>query len=467
MLFSSVTFLFAFLPLLLAIYYVVPAKVRNTVLLAVSVIFYGWGEPIYLFLMLFTIFAAWFLGLFIDKFRGTKNSKLFMIISVCISIGLLVLFKYSDFFIENINNLFKSNITLLKLALPIGISFYTFQILSYTIDLYRGDVKVQRNPFDFAMYDIFFPQLIAGPIVRYATIENEISARKVTLEDFSAGVTRFLVGLSKKILIANVLGELCEIYKGIEVPTVLFTWLYIIAYAFHIYFDFSGYSDMAIGLGRMFGFRFLENFNYPYISKSVTEFWRRWHISLSTIFRDYVYIPLGGNRVSKPRWFFNIFVVWFLTGFWHGADWNFILWGLWYGVLLVLEKLVLGKFFAKLPAVFGWIWAMFATIIGWMFFDATSMSVALARIGNLFGAGGLPLTNASTAYYLTSYALVLVLAAIGSTPLPKKAVAYLKTKTWAQKAMVVIEPLFIAVMLILVCAYLIDGSFNPFIYFRF
>lgn len=467
MLFSSVTFLFAFLPLLIAIYFIVPAKARNTVLLVMSVIFYAWGEPIYLFLMFFSIASAWISGLFIDKYRGTKKSKIFMIVSVCVSVGLLMLFKYSDFFIENINNIFKSNIALLKLALPIGISFYTFQILSYTIDLYRGDVKLQKNPFDFAMYVIFFPQLIAGPIVRYATVEKDISDRKVTLEDFSVGVRRFIIGLSKKILLANVLGELCEIYKGLETPTVLFTWLYIAAYTLHIYFDFSGYSDMAIGLGRMFGFRFLENFNYPYISKSVTEFWRRWHISLSTIFRDYVYIPLGGNRVSKPRWLFNIFVVWFLTGFWHGADWNFIVWGLWYGVLLVAEKLFLGKLLSKLPSFFSWLWAIFATIIGWMFFDAPSLGTALVRIGNLFGVGGLPATSTATNYYFGSYALVIIIAAIGATPLPKKAVERIKKNGAAEKAMVVIEPLFAGVLLILACAYLIDGSFNPFIYFRF
>lgn len=465
MLFSSITFLFNFLPLLILIYFIVPQKAKNAVLLAASMLFYAWGEPVYLFLMLGAVASAYVFGLFIDKFRGKKASKVCMILSLAVNLSLLVLFKYSDFFISNINSIFRSNIALLGIALPIGISFYTFQIMSYTIDLYRGETKVQKNFFSFAMYVSFFPQLIAGPIVRYVTIENEIYGRKVTLDDFAYGIGRFIIGLAKKTLLANVLGEFCELYKAAESPTVLFAWTYIICYTFHIYFDFSGYSDMAIGLGRMFGFRFLENFNYPYISKSVTEFWRRWHISLSTFFRDYVYIPLGGNRVSKPRWFFNILVVWMLTGFWHGAEWTFILWGLWFAILLILEKFVLKKVLDKLPSVFSWLYSMLMIMFGWLLFDAPNLSVLSVRAGQLFGT--VPLADANSVYYLKSYAVVIIAAFIGATPLPAKIAAKLKEKRALSSVMTVLEPIFYTVLFVLICAYLIDGSFNPFIYFRF
>ncbi len=465
MLFSSVTFLYYFLPVLLILYFLVPRRFKNVVLLVSSLFFYAWGEPIYLLLMIAETAVGFIAGLFIEKFRGRAGSKIAMIGSVVVCIGALALFKYTDFFIGTLNGITGLTLPLLKIALPVGISFYTFQILSYTIDLYRGNAKVQRSILDFATYVTLFPQLIAGPIVRYTDVAAELKDRAITLEGFAAGASRFTVGLAKKVLLANTLGELCSIYKASDEKSVLFVWIYAIAYALHIYFDFSGYSDMAIGLGRIMGFHFIENFNYPYISKSITEFWRRWHISLGSWFRDYVYIPLGGNRCSKLRHVFNILVVWMLTGFWHGAGWNFILWGLWFALFLLLEKFVFFKVWDRIPAVFVHIYSLVIVLFGWVLFDALTLGDALGTAGAMIGLGGLAGITGETLYYLQSYALPLIIGAIGATPLPKKLWSLLEKRTSA--LLTFLEPAAIALLLVVVTGYLVDGSFNPFIYFRF
>jgi len=377
MLFSSISFLYYFLPCVIILYFIMPKKLKNAVLFLSSMIFYCYGEPKYIILMLITILMAYITALLMDKYKDTKLKKVFLYLSISISLGLLGIFKYSDFLISNVNKLVNINIPLLRLALPIGISFYTFQVLSYTIDVYRGTVKVQKNPLKLATYVTLFPQLIAGPIVRYETVENELDNRKHSFENFSYGATRFVIGLSKKVLIANALGELSTILLSANEKTVVLYWLYAIAYSLQIYFDFSAYSDMAIGLGRIFGFHFLENFNYPYISKSITEFWRRWHISLGSWFRDYVYIPLGGNRVSKLKLLRNIFVVWCLTGIWHGANWTFVIWGLLFGALLIIEKLFLGKVLEKLPKIIQRIYVLFIVMIIRSFRLLTSMHIVV------------------------------------------------------------------------------------------
>jgi len=432
-----------------------------------SLVFYFWGEAAYTVIMLLMALSGYIHGLLIDKFRGSKLAKAMLISSLVIGIGTLGIFKYSDFFIENINQLFKSNIALLGIVLPIGISFYTFQILSYVIDVYRGNTKVQKSFIDFAMYVTLFPQLIAGPIVRYVTVAEELENRTHSFENVAYGINRFIIGLGKKVLIANVLGEFCEIYKATSEPSVLFVWLYAIAYALHIYFDFSGYSDMAIGLGRIFGFHFLENFNYPYISKSITEFWRRWHMSLGTWFRDYVYIPLGGNRVSTIKWFRNILVVWALTGFWHGANWTFVIWGLYFAAFLILEKLFLKNVFEKIPTIFSRIYVFILLLISWIIFDANSMELAFERMSSMFGMNNLPLISSQTLYYARSYIGVFIIAIIGATPLVKSLVVKLKSSEKINKVINILEPVVQVVLLTVITAYLIDGSFNPFLYFRF
>ena len=389
-----------------------------------------------------------------------------VVASVVVDLASLGYFKYADFFIENFNAATGLSLPLLRIALPIGISFYTFQILSYTVDVYRGDVPAQKNPISLAAYVTMFPQLIAGPIVRYSDIEKQLNNRTHSVEKFALGVRRFVMGLAKKILIANTLGELCDTFRATDEKAVLYYWLYAVAFSLHIYFDFSGYSDMAIGLGKIFGFDFLENFNYPFVSSSVTEFWRRWHMSLGTWFRDYVYIPMGGNRVSKPRWFINIFVVWLLTGFWHGAAWNFIVWGMFFAVLLVLEKLFLLRLLNK-TKVIKRVYVGLAVLISFVIFNATDMSEAFGYIGGMFGAGGLPLINAEMLYYLRSYAVVLVLAAVGSTPLVKTLAIRFAENKISGKAAKLLEPVVIVALLVVMTAYLVDGSFNPFLYFRF
>ena len=466
MLFSSIPFLYYFLPSVLILYFIVPKKLKNTVLMLSSLVFYGWGEPKYVVLMIASIVIGYFSGILIEAFSQKKLSKVFLGISVAVNLGFLAYFKYADFFIENFNAVTGLSIPLLRIALPIGISFYTFQILSYTIDVCRKDVPAQKNIINLAAYITMFPQLIAGPIVRYSDIAKQLEERTHSFENFSKGIRRFILGLGKKILIANSLGELCDVFKSSDDKSVLFYWLYAVAFGLHVYFDFSGYSDMAIGLGRIFGFRFSENFNYPYISKSATEFWRRWHMSLGTWFRDYVYIPLGGNRVSKPKWFFNIFVVWFLTGFWHGAAWNFIIWGLFFAVLLIVEKVFLLKYLDK-SKVISRVYTLVAVGISFVIFNATDMKEAFSYIGGMFGAGDLPLVSTEFFYYLKSFAVTLVIGIIGATPIVKKAVEKIFENSKISKFIWVLEPVGLVALLAVMTAYLVDGSFNPFLYFRF
>jgi len=463
MLFSSITFLYYFLPLTLLLYFIVPKKLKNFVLLIASLFFYYWGEKVYIIALVVLSILGYIFGLLIEKFRGKKLSKFFLVLSVLLPLTALGIFKYTDFIIETANVLLKTNIELLKIALPIGISFYTFQILSYNIDLYRGNTVVQKNPINFMAYVSMFPQLIAGPIVRYLDVAKELDERKYSFADAAYGVNRFIIGLSKKVLVANLLGEFCDIFKSANEQTVVFVWAYAVAYALHIYFDFSGYSDMAIGLGRILGFHFPENFNYPYISKSITEFWRRWHMTLSSWFRDYVYIPLGGNRVPKIKWFRNILIVWGLTGLWHGASWNFVIWGLMFAVLLIIEKLFLKDTLDKIPSIFGRIYTLFFVLISWIVFDALSFSEITARLSMMFGLAGKPFVNAETLYYLRSYAVIFVIGIIGAAPFVKNFIC----KEKFRKVRNVLEPVVQLMLIIVVTAYLIDGSFNPFLYFRF
>ncbi len=466
MLFSSIPFLYYFLPAVLILYFIAPKKLKNTVILLSSLFFYAWGEPKYVILMISSIAVGYIFGLLIEKFRGKTVSKVFLILSVLFSIGALGYFKYADFFISNFNAVTGLSVPLLRIALPIGISFYTFQLLSYTIDVYRGDTPAQKNPITLAAYISLFPQLIAGPIVRYSDVALQLENRTHTFAKTSDGIRRFVLGLSKKILIANALGELCDIFRASDDKSVAFFWLYAIAFTLHIYFDFSGYSDMAIGLGKIMGFEFMENFNYPYISKSVTEFWRRWHMSLGSWFRDYVYIPLGGNRVSKPRQFFNILVVWLLTGFWHGAEWNFPVWGLYFAVLLLIEKSFLLEKLKK-SKVISYIYVMFLVIISFVIFNADGMGQAFSDLSGMFGLAGVPVSSAEFAYYLRSYILVIAVAIIGATPLPKILIEKIREKESGNKAINVIEPVVCVVLFVVITAYLVDGSFNPFLYFRF
>ena len=413
--------------------------------------------------MIGEIFIAYVGARYLEKHR----KKSILVSLLAIHIGALGLFKYSDFTINNINQIFGSIIPLLKLALPIGISFYTFQIISYVVDVYRGKVKAQKSFLKLATYVSLFPHLIAGPIVRYETIEKELDSRTSNFENFAYGVRRFVIGLGKKVLIANMLGELCDVFSTTNEKSILFYWIFAISYSLQIYFDFSAYSDMAIGLGRMFGFHFLENFNYPYISKSITEFWRRWHMSLSSWFRDYVYIPLGGNRKGTIILVKNIFIVWALTGIWHGANWTFVIWGLMFGIMLIIEKLFLTKHLEKMPSILQRIYVLFTVMISFIIFNANSIGEAWNNIIGLFGANGESLINASTVYYLKSYLVVLVIAIIGSTPLLKNIIEKLKTKTNANKIINLLEPIAMASILIIVTAYLVDNSYNPFLYFRF
>lgn len=465
MLFSSIPFLYYFLPLVLAVYFLTPARFRNAVLLLASLIFYAWGEPKYVLLMLASILSGYGFGLLQERYRGQKGAKLVCGLSVAVSLSFLLYFKYADFFLENFNAATGLGVPLLRIALPIGISFYTFQIISYTVDVYRGE-PAQKNLIHLAAYVAMFPQLIAGPIVRYSDIAQQLEHRSHSTALAAEGVRRFLIGLGKKTLIANQLGELCSVFRASDEKSVLFYWLYAVAFALHIYFDFSGYSDMAIGLGKVFGFHFLENFNYPYISASITEFWRRWHISLGTWFRDYVYIPLGGNRVGRARQLLNILVVWMLTGFWHGAAWNFVVWGLMFAVLLIMEKLWLLKPLSKCRPL-AHLYVVFFVVISFVIFNAENMGQALSDIGGLFGAGGIPLVSAEAVYCLRSFALVLILAVLGATPLLRNGLVRLSQYPTAGKVLNALEPFTLFVLLLVMTGYLVDGSFNPFLYFRF
>ena len=466
MLFSSIPFLYTFLPCVLIVYFLVPGCLKNTVLLLSSLFFYAWGEPRFVVFMVIAIIQGYVFGLLVETYRGRPQAKLCLWASAAVSLGLLGYCKYADFFIGSFNSLTGLSLPLLHVALPIGISFYTFQILSYVIDVYRGNAAAQRNFIDLAAYVAMFPQLIAGPIVRYTDIAPQLKHRTHTLSDAAYGARRFIIGLSKKVLLANVLYELISAYKDGAETSVLFTWLYAAAYILHLYFDFSGYSDMAIGLGRIFGFYFPENFNYPYISASVTEFWRRWHMSLGSWFRDYVYIPLGGNRVSRGKWFRNIFIVWLLTGLWHGAAWTFILWGLFFALFLTAEKLWYGQALAR-TKLLKHVYVLLLIVVSFVLFDAASVQDALRTIAALFGLGGLPLADALSRYYLWSYTGVFLIAAVGATPLPVKILRQLKESRTASIIVSVLEPLVLLALLAAVTAYLVDGSFNPFLYFRF
>ncbi|MCD8095271.1 MAG: MBOAT family protein [Ruminococcus sp.] len=492
MVFSSLVFLFAFLPAVLLLYFVVPKRLKNLTLFVVSLVFYAWGEPLYVLLMIGSILIAYMTGLFADKSKNKPIvAKAAVILDVVWSIGLLFLFKYADFIIENINSLFSTNISLLNYSLPIGISFYTFQSLSYVIDVYRGNVKSQKNFITLGTYVALFPQLVAGPIVRYADIEKQLENRSsFSLSDyfvylsrrkkgecdkpqfnynqFASGIKRFSVGLAKKAILANSIYELFNTISTSDYSqlSVAASWLGVIAYTFEIYFDFSGYSDMAIGLGKMLGFDFLENFNYPYISTSITDFWRRWHMSLSSWFRDYVYIPLGGNRKGKARQCLNIMIVWSLTGLWHGASWNFVLWGVYFGVLLMIEKFLLKKPLEKLPNVITHIYALFFIVIGWGIFAYEDTSSLVGNFKNMFGFGGLPLWNGQTTMWFVEYLPIIIILILGSTPLAKSIGEWIEGKN-TSLYQCVLEPLSTAAMLLLSAAYLASSSYNPFIYFRF
>ncbi len=466
MVFSSTIFLCVYLPLVLLGYYICPKKGRNLFLLIVSLVFYAWGEPKYVFLMIFSILVNYIFGRLMDKNRGRqKRMKLLLVLSVVIDLGLLSVFKYTDFVITNINAIFGSSFDLLNIALPIGISFYTFQAMSYTIDVYRDDVRVQKNLIDFGMYITMFPQLIAGPIVRYADVQDQLAERSVTTADFSEGVMRFVVGLGKKVLLANQMGAVwSDIYALGGDVSALMAWTGAIAYTFQIYFDFSGYSDMAIGLGRMFGFKFPENFRYPYQSVSITDFWRRWHITLSTWFKEYLYIPLGGNRRGLARQALNLLIVWSLTGFWHGAGWNFVMWGLYYFVILFIEKLFLLKALDKLPKFFRHVYALLLIIIGWVIFASDDVSVLLPYLGSMFGANGA--IGGMDVYTLLTKAVLLIICCIASTELPKK--LFLSAAgAMNEKAAFTLKSVLMIALLALSMILLIGDSYNPFLYFRF
>ena len=467
MLFSSISFLYYFLPITLTVYFICKNKYRNIILLISSLFFYFYGEPKYTILMLISAFSAYVHGILIDKFRDKKYSKVFLVSGLSINLGILVIFKYGDFIIKNINYIFYSNINLLRLTLPIGISFYTFQTLSYVVDVYTNKAKVCRRFTNFATYVCLFPQLIAGPIVRYTTIEDELQNRTHSFEKFAYGVNRFIIGLAKKVILSNNLGLLVSIIRKSDEKSILSYWIVAVVFTLQIYFDFSGYSDMAIGLGRIFGFDFLENFNYPFISKSIKEFWRRWHISLSTFFRDYLYIPLGGNRVSKFRWIFNLFVVWSLTGLWHGDSWNFILWGLYFALLLIIENLFLQKLLNKLPVIIQHIYAKFFIIISFVIFNNENMKDLFNSLYNMFNFKNLILYNDFSIYYLKSYSIILIISIIASTPLLKNIIDKINESKKGEKVMSLMNVIFNVVILIVVTGYLIDGSFNPFLYFRF
>ena len=473
MVFSSTVFLFVFLPLTLAVYYIVPLKARNAVLFALSLVFYGWGEPIYVGVMLLSVTAAYLCGFPIARHRESdpKKAKVWLWVSIGVELALLLFFKYTNFFIETLR-LIPPLADVLSpipgLELPIGISFYTFQIMSYSIDLWRGETAVQRSYIAFSTYVSLFPQLIAGPIVRYRDVNDQLTARVHSADKFASGVRRFITGFAKKLLLGDTLAAVYAYFSASAdfERTVLSGWIMLITYTLHIYFDFSGYSDMAIGLGRMLGFEFPENFNYPYMAGSVTEFWRRWHISLSSWFREYVYIPLGGNRRGKGRQYLNLAVVWLLTGLWHGASWNFVLWGVFYLVILVIEKAGLLRLLEKnaVTRAFGHVWALLLVGIGWMIFDHTDLSAARAVIGSLFGAGTVGLSSASAGWTALHSLPLIVLSALAATPFPARLWARLTDR---HPAAAIAEPVWLGLLLVLSVACMVSGAFSPFLYFIF
>ncbi|MBQ6582359.1 MAG: MBOAT family protein [Mogibacterium sp.] len=467
MLFSSVIFLFWFLPATMILYYIIPKRfigLRNLILLAASLLFYSWGEPVYVALMIYSIIFNWFMAgqIHAEQERG-GSGKWNLFLTVLVNLFILGFFKYFGFLMDTINQVTGAGIRYTALALPIGISFYTFQAMSYIIDVYRGTVAPQKSLLRFAVYLSLFPQLIAGPIVKYRDVAEQLDRRKHSLEKFGEGGVRFILGLGKKVLLANNLGALYASVTALDAGQVSVSayWIGILAYTFQIYFDFSGYSDMAIGLGRMFGFEFIENFNYPYISQTVTEFWRRWHMSLSSWFRDYVYIPLGGNRVSVPRHILNLMIVWALTGLWHGASWNFVLWGAYYGVILILEKYVYGRLLEKIPGFFRHLYTMIVVIISWVFFSITDFTAMAEYLRVLFGAGGAVFWNLKTLYFLRTGGGLLAASVLLSTPWLMKQYLALSRKGW------LLTSLLTMIILVVSVSYLIYGSYNPFLYFRF
>ena len=453
MVFSSITFIYLFLPICLLIYYVAPFKAKNIILLLFSLLFYSLGEPRFLLVILACILVVYIGARLLEKY---DNKLLFgSLITICLAP--LIYFKYTNFFIENINRWFNLNLNLLSILLPLGISFYTFQMISYLVDVRRKEIKPEKNILNLALYICFFPQLVAGPIVTYADMKFQIEMRKTTTEQFSDGILHFVTGLGKKVLIANQLGELCNLYNH-ENATVLFTWMYAIAFSLQIYFDFSGYSSMAIGLGKMFGFNLPQNFNYPFMSSTIKEFWKRWHITLSSFFKNYVYIPLGGSRCSVRRNIFNLFIVWFLTGFWHGADWQFICWGLFFFICLCVEKFIIKN---RLPKLLSRVGTLFAIMFSFLIFSSNNFSDMLFKLKHLILGG---LSDQNTVFIFNNFAFLLLISIIGST----KLISYLYDKhIKGRKMSAILEPVFIAIVLILSTAYLIDGAFNPFLYFRF
>lgn len=466
MLFSSIVFLFTFLPIILILYYLVPRPMKNVILLFGSLLFYAWGEPVYIFLMIFSILFNYICGL--DIARNLKDpaaAKRSLIFTVAVNLCILGFFKYEGFVLDSLSAVLPVDIPYRAMALPIGISFYTFQILSYIIDVYRGHVKVQTNLLDFALYVTMFPQLIAGPIVQYADVDRQLHVRKESWGKFGEGSMFFIRGLAKKVLLANTIGmvytEVAALAPG--KVSVLSAWIGCISYAFQIYFDFSGYSDMAIGLGKMFGFEFLKNFDYPYISQSITEFWRRWHISLGSWFREYVYIPLGGNRVPVIKHLRNLLIVWFLTGLWHGAAWNFVAWGLYYGLILILEKYFLSRVLERLPAVIRHIYSLVLVLIGWVFFFSPTLGGAVDYIQLMFGVGANGLVDSEGLYLLTTNLLLLILLVIGSTPIVYRAYE----RVMAGRGKILANCVVYAAMFLLCIAYLVTETYNPFLYFRF
>ena len=473
MVFSSLLFLFLYLPIVLILYFLAPRVLRNLILFLVSLVFYAWGEPVYVVIMLFSTLVDYTHGLLVDRFKRqgqVKRAKAVVASSMVINLALLGFFKYSDFFIQNLNALFRADIPLLELALPIGISFYTFQTMSYTIDVYRGDAEVQKNIISFGAYVTLFPQLIAGPIVQYKTIAQQLDHRRESLPQFDDGVTRFMTGLGKKVFFANNIGYLWDTISAYDLSTMpaLTAWIGIFAFAFQIYFDFSGYSDMAIGLGKLFGFEFLENFNYPYLSKSITEFWRRWHISLGTWFREYVYIPLGGNRCAKWKHVRNILAVWLLTGFWHGASWNFVVWGVYFGVLLIVEKFFLLKRLERAPALVRHGYTMFFVLISWVIFAFDDFSKGFLYLKAMFGLNGAGFFNVQSVYLLITNLVLLALCTLGSTDWPKRVAKKLLADNGKKETLKGLAKAGVLAVVFLVCTgYLVDSSFNPFLYFRF
>ena len=466
MVFSSMTFLYYFLPVVLLVYFVAPRKVKNGVLLLASLFFYAWGEPKYIILMSVTVLIGYFCALIIESRRGKISGKIALVVALICCLGILGVFKYFNFFVSGFNKVTGLSVGFLSVTLPIGISFYTFQLISYVVDVYRGTLNVEKNFLNLFTYVVMFPQLIAGPIVRYQDVVSDLETRKHSIPMVREGILRFVIGLGKKVLIANQLGELADTYLEVQDTSVLFAWVCAIASALQIYFDFSGYSDMAIGLGRILGFKFPENFNYPYISSSITEFWRRWHMTLGGWFRDYVYIPLGGSRVKSGRLVFNLLVVWMLTGLWHGASINFVLWGLFFGILIIAEKLFLLPYIEK-AKVFNHIYVLLAVIISFVIFDAANINQAGNMLADMFGIGGTPFITDESIYHIVSYGFTLFVAIIGATPLVKHLSVKAMSVAEKYKLDAVLEAVVLGLIFIIATAHLVDGSFNPFLYFRF